>query len=185
MFPSLKRKGTNAPRRVAVDRENSPSLRWINLQAGRLHTCRLKSWHTGRVSSNWKKMCQIILLRTPRDRSRAISYKEKEEGERKKKKNKLSPVSPIRITLLHSHAPIHAFHATKSEDKTVLSFSPTITRTCSFWKIFTLDTHIQTHFSVRAYSRYITCSKKSDRIRILINCYWCANNRLIIQINVV
>lgn len=86
MFPSLKRKGTNAPRRVAVDRENSPSLRWINLQAGRLHTCRLKSWHTGRVSSNWKKMCQIILLRTPRDRSRAISYKEKEEGERKKKK---------------------------------------------------------------------------------------------------
>lgn len=105
MFPSLKRKGTNAPRRVAVDRENSPSLRWINLQAGRLHTCRLKSWHTGRVSSNWKKMCQIILLRTPRDRSRAISYKEKEEGERKKKKKQtLTSVSHQNHTLAQPRA---------------------------------------------------------------------------------
>lgn len=36
-----------------------PSWRCTNLQAGRLHRLRLKSWHTGRVSSNWKHRNQL------------------------------------------------------------------------------------------------------------------------------
>lgn len=32
----------------------SPSRIWTNLQVGLVHPCRLKSWHTGRVSSNCK-----------------------------------------------------------------------------------------------------------------------------------
>lgn len=70
---------------------------------------------------------------------------------------------------------IRAFPQTERRQVSCLSLTETPTRTHVLWK--SLNTHIQTHFSVRAYSRYITCSKKSDRIWILINCYWHTNNR--------
>lgn len=106
-----------------------PSLRWINLQAGRLHTCRLKSWHTGRVSSNWKKMCQILLLRNIllRDRSRTIVTKEKEEGgrEREREKKQLSQCLSRQnhsstVTHLHSRLPFHAQRRAEEDKKPVV-----------------------------------------------------------------
>ena len=82
------------------------------------------------------------------------------EREKKKKTTLNSVIRSFSTTL--SFALV--FHIQSEEDKCPV-FLEIIGHTHTHTHTYThTHTHIQTQFSVRAYSRYITCSKKSDRI---------------------